>query len=350
MTAAKLRELLAVQTELTWLDYKSECDISGTRGLIEITKDLGAFMIKGGYVVLGVDNQGTPIGLPAGQAKLFDEATLSDKVAKYLASGFEIRSAVHDLDNGTEKTSKLVAIVWAAPHPDGWCIFACDGQYTEGGKQRIAFRQGEVYARHGTRSERWEQKDIAHSRSALVAQEKDRWRAEIAQELQRASQAVSAQAAVVAGPAAGFNWQIDAAAFEEAAVELIRRDDDIPIRRMLRVAQADALTLADAAGSADLVTLLDRVTTLAALGLELRRHQFFEMAMPLFLDLFESRLIRTATPAAVGLSAEQVWLEIGNQLRGQVGVRARSGVQACPARASRMACMGGTALSLMVFR
>jgi inorganic pyrophosphatase len=40
----------------------------------------------------------------------------------------------------------------------------------------------------------------------------------------------------------------------------------------------------------------------------------------------------------------------GNQLRGQAGVRARSGVQACPARASRMACMGGTALSLMVIR
>ena len=47
------------------------------------------------------------------------------------------------------------------------------------------------------------------------------------------------------------------------------------------------------------------------------------------------------------------WLEQafpGNQLRGQAGVRALSGVQACPARASRMACMGGTALSLMVIR
>ena len=40
----------------------------------------------------------------------------------------------------------------------------------------------------------------------------------------------------------------------------------------------------------------------------------------------------------------------GNQLRGQTGVRALSGVQACPARALRMACMGGTALSLMVIR
>ena len=39
-----------------------------------------------------------------------------------------------------------------------------------------------------------------------------------------------------------------------------------------------------------------------------------------------------------------------NQLRGQAVVSARRGVQGCPARASRMACMGGTALSLMVIR
>lgn len=40
----------------------------------------------------------------------------------------------------------------------------------------------------------------------------------------------------------------------------------------------------------------------------------------------------------------------GNQLRGQAVVSARRGVQGCPARASRMAFMGGTALSLMVIR
>ena len=40
----------------------------------------------------------------------------------------------------------------------------------------------------------------------------------------------------------------------------------------------------------------------------------------------------------------------GNQLRGQAVVSAGRGAQGCPARASRMACMGGTALSLMVIR
>jgi hypothetical protein len=44
------------------------------------------------------------------------------------------------------------------------------------------------------------------------------------------------------------------------------------------------------------------------------------------------------------------WMALPVTNYGQAGVRARSGVQACPARASRMACMGGTALSLMVIR
>ena len=46
----------------------------------------------------------------------------------------------------------------------------------------------------------------------------------------------------------------------------------------------------------------------------------------------------------------EVWRVIRNQLRGQAVVSARRGVQGCPARASRMACIGGTALSLMVIR
>jgi hypothetical protein len=51
-----------------------------------------------------------------------------------------------------------------------------------------------------------------------------------------------------------------------------------------------------------------------------------------------------------GTGLDPASIAIRNQLRGQAGVRARSGVQACPARALRMACMGGTALSLMVIR
>lgn len=73
----KLSELLGVQTELATLEYKSECDLSQAEGLVEIAKDIGAMGILGGYLVVYADDMGTPTGLPAGQAGLFDEAALA---------------------------------------------------------------------------------------------------------------------------------------------------------------------------------------------------------------------------------------------------------------------------------
>lgn len=160
------------------------------RGLVELTKDIGAMSILGGYLVVGADDSGNATGLPDGQASLFDQATLSAKIAKYLPNGVEIRSAVHQLDDGT--ALRAVALVGVGPHPDGWCVFTRNGDYTETGRSKAAFRAGEVYARHGTRSEPWNQTDIAAARSALVARAKDSWRAEHAEETRRALQAALA--------------------------------------------------------------------------------------------------------------------------------------------------------------
>lgn len=180
VTRAKLTELLAVQTELPELDYKRECDLDDTRGLVELTQDVGAMSILGGYLAIGVDNTGTVVGLSSRQASLFDQATLSAKIAKYLPSGFDIRSAVHTLDDGS--AAPAVALVWVSQHPDGWSVFLRNGDYLDGGKNKVAFRVGDVYARHGTRSEPWNQTDIATARNALVARAKDSWRAEHAEE------------------------------------------------------------------------------------------------------------------------------------------------------------------------
>jgi len=143
VTRDKLIELLGVQTELTWMDYKQACDLSGAAGTVELTKDVGAMMIQGGYLVIGADDSRTPVGISATEAVHFDEATLAAKLAKYLPGGFEVRSAVHDLDDGTG--ARLLAVIWVAPHPDGWCVFRQNGDYAAaGGKTKTAFRAGEV--------------------------------------------------------------------------------------------------------------------------------------------------------------------------------------------------------------
>ena len=82
--AEALAQLLALGGERDWLDFKRQCDLSVTRDLVEITKDIGAMMITGGYLVIGADDHGQPSGEPA-HLDLFDPAKLHAKVAKYIS-------------------------------------------------------------------------------------------------------------------------------------------------------------------------------------------------------------------------------------------------------------------------
>lgn len=317
VTRDKLLELLDVQTELPTLDYKRQCDLSGAAGTVELVKDIGAMGILGGYLVVGADDSGGVTGLPAGQAALFDQATLSAKAAKYLPAGLELRSTVHKLDDGSGPCE--VALVWVGPHPDGWCVFTRDGDYTDAatGKGKTAFRAGDVYARHGTRSEPWTQSDIAAARSALVARAKDAWRTEHREETQRALQDLLAGASVAAGPSGAFTWQLDAAGFEAATVELLRRDDDVPVRRMLRAATAEAQRLLLTPGNtdaSDLTVLLDRVATVAALALDLRRPALRDLAVRTLLDLYGWAVQDLRVHTSAHLLTPVLWLRIAERL------------------------------------
>lgn len=167
-----------------------------------------------------------------------------------------------------------------------------------------------MYARHGSRSEPWNQADIAQSRARLVAREKDSWRAEHAEEMQRAARAAAQGAAAAAGPSALFGWQLDADGFEAAAVELLRRSDNIPVRRMLRAAVTDAERLTQGGGdtaATDLAVALDRLTTLAALGLELRRPGTFGMAVQALLGLYDWGVDNQYTASVPGPPLSPLW-------------------------------------------
>jgi hypothetical protein len=161
--AEALARLLGLGGERDWLDFKSQCDLSITRDLVEITKDIGALMITGGYIVVGADDHGLPAGEPA-HLELFDPAKLHDKVAKYIPKPFELRVAMHS------HQGQSFVVIYVAPHPDGFCIFEHPGNYSETGKgTRTVFRAGDVFARHGTSSEPWSQRDIAAVKQRLAA-------------------------------------------------------------------------------------------------------------------------------------------------------------------------------------
>jgi len=152
--AEALARLLGLGGERDWLDFKRQCDLSEARGVVEFSKDVGAMMITGGYLVIGADDHGQPSG-EVEHPELFDPAKLHAMVGKYIPKPFELRVGVHQYQG------QSFAVIYVAPHPDGFCVFEHPGNYTEPGRgTKTVFRAGDVFARHGTSSEPWNQHDI----------------------------------------------------------------------------------------------------------------------------------------------------------------------------------------------
>lgn len=81
----KLLELLGAQHESQRLDYKRVIDLSSKRATLELVKDIAAMQAEGGYLVIGVDEQGRPTGeLARDEAKQFDESRLRAKTQPFL--------------------------------------------------------------------------------------------------------------------------------------------------------------------------------------------------------------------------------------------------------------------------
>jgi hypothetical protein len=100
-------------------------------------------------------------------------------------------------------------------------------------------------------------------------------------------------------------------------VELLRRDDDVPVRRMLRAANAEAQRLLLTPGSTDpgdLTVLLDRVATVAALALDLRRRAFLDLAVRTLLDLYGWAVQDLRVHTSAHQLTPVLWLRIAERL------------------------------------
>ena len=74
VTLERLHEILALGTEYAEVDFKTKIDPSSKESTIELAADVGAMQVRGGYIVVGVDNSGKPMnGLDGIDVKLFDE-------------------------------------------------------------------------------------------------------------------------------------------------------------------------------------------------------------------------------------------------------------------------------------
>jgi len=281
----KLRELLALQSEYPTLDFKSDCDLGEKRDQVELAKDVGAMSVRGGFLVIGVDGQGRPTGnLTVEQAKLFDEARLRPRLLKWLPDTLEICSQVHDVDG------HQVVLVHVAPNPAGCAFFRADGQYDQPGKaSKVVFREGEVFYRDGTQSARLNHQGLEQVIRQRVERERDKWEAERAESYRRLADELRAGAAgqqVAQGPAVEFNLALEPEVLVEAAIELLRANDDIPLRRLLSRAVPDLRALFRSGDEEGAAGLLDRLICLAATFLELGRLEWFRQVIDTLVSIY----------------------------------------------------------------
>lgn len=162
--ADKLRELVAEGHESDRLEYVAACNLNERRDVVELASEIGALAARGGYLVVGLDDDGRPTGMmDARMAALFDDATVRDKLARYLPD-VDVHVGKHEDSGG------YIVVMAVMPHPDGAVAFAADGAFEHRGKPTVAFRKGELLVRHGSKSERPTQADISRLRAAAVEQ------------------------------------------------------------------------------------------------------------------------------------------------------------------------------------
>ena len=289
LSLEKTLTLLAEGHEQPALDYKKLLDLSGSKDVCELAKDVCALQAEGagGYIVIGVDGSGKPVpDLTEEMVLLLDESRLRAKLKRFFTEPLDIRSATHLLESG-----ETIGLIYVGPSEFGFSVLSVDGEHSVGQgpnkKSMFVFRAGDVFVRHGTASEKWDDSDRSRIRDSIVAREKEAWRAEIRSELAATLTSIGNDSqSLSVMPSAAITWKIDEVGFEELVVELLRRSDDIPLRRLLLQAREDADSLFRS-DSPDLQVLLDRITAVAALGLQLDRTEWFYRSVNALEKLYE---------------------------------------------------------------
>jgi hypothetical protein len=245
-----------------------------------------------------------PTGLTAAAAKLFDEATLRPKLKRYLAEPFEVRTAEHVIDGDN------AVLIYVGPSEHGWCIFSSNGEYEDSSRKKIfVFRVGDVFVRHGTSSERWNDSDRRRLIQQIVAQRKEAWRVEFRNELASLGESSLTARKLEELPSSALTWRLDATGFDQLVTELMRRNDDIPLRQLLNRMPSEASKLIDSQPD-ELADLLDRLTSIGALALQFERREWLERVMATLVAIYELGFDPTSGYELNRPSIVQLWIDI----------------------------------------
>jgi hypothetical protein len=175
-------------------------------------------------------------------------------------------------------------VVYIGRHPSGCAIFRADGIY---GKPEVpVFREGDVFWRDGTRSERMSQQGLEEVIRRRIDSVKDGWMDE-QRDIRRREQIEYEAASKGSGSLGSVSLDLDQAGLNTAALELVRRDDDIALRHLFNEALTRARGMIDRGEiDAELNDLLDRLTCLAATFLAYKQETWFVRVIDTFARIY----------------------------------------------------------------
>jgi Putative DNA-binding domain len=299
----KLRDLLARGTEYPTLEFKRELHIEETEGIVELARDVGAMQVQGGYIVIGVDGRGSPSGLVPSESQMrYDEATLRPRLHKYLPESISILSKAHEIED------RLVVLLYVAPHPEGCAFFKADGQYVRAGKTVVAFSEGAVFWRDGTRSVRMSQAGL----QAVMRRQLEASRRELEREFRSGHEQRSLD---------NLTLDMEASALVRGALEAVRRGDAIGRRHLF----VDAVASARVALERDDIevefgVIIDKLVCVAAAAQEYSVRDLFSEVVRCFQDLFALGYTSDFSPYSLDLPRDlrgpRVWLAIAERVYG----------------------------------
>lgn len=219
LTQERVKELLTLGRESAKLDFKRKFDPRQPREKLEITKDLVAMAnTAGGYVIVGVENDGSVAGMSEVEIARLDEATIRGQVESYIGTSLDL---FVDTPVYEGRHLGIITILRSSQAP---VVFQKDGQYpAQNGKSKAVFDHGDVFVRHGSRSERWNQNDVQAILARAVERERERWLASVLPDVRRLITSALASEAAAPPLDAREILNQDAATFDQTLRGMLRR-------------------------------------------------------------------------------------------------------------------------------
>ncbi len=216
LTPEKIRELFAHGGESAKLDYKSEYDPSDTAHKVKLAKHVMAMAnTVGGYIVIGVHDDGRREGLGKTTVDRIDEAEVRSQVAGYASVPIPIFVA-----KPIDYEGQTFAIVTVLPVTHTIVVAIANGDIPDGTKTKTLFRKGDALVRHGSASERWTQNDAEFMLRRIVNARKEEWLREFGNDLARLTKLIGAGGVPEINETA---YELSPDDFWKLAMQLMRR-------------------------------------------------------------------------------------------------------------------------------